>query len=147
MQKKIHDKINALDPKKRKTLFATGGIVGIIVVVLILILFIIMITTPQRSVANYCKVQKEEKTRLFKFPGSTYPSGVFDDSLSDVSQLVTSFDRLEKVAPPEIQPDIAILKSIYKKVQDDPSQLMAAALSGASADMNAKAWTKNNCKE
>ena len=101
---------------------------------------------PERSVAAYCTTFKDEKTRLSKLPGNTYPSGVFQDELSDASAFADAFGKLEKVAPNEIRPDVKTLQGIYKKMADDPSQAIAASLSGASAEQSVKKWNAEHCE-
>lgn len=119
-------------------------VVGIIIAVLVSIF--IIFGQPERSVASYCKVYEEEKARLAKLPGDTYPSGVFQDELSDAGAFADAFSKLEKVAPDEIRSDVKSLQGIYKKMADDPSQAIAAGLSGAGAEDSVKKWTANHCK-
>jgi hypothetical protein len=118
-------------------------VVGIIIAVLVSIF--IIFGQPERSIASYCKVYKEERSRLAKLPGDTYPSGVFQDELSDAGAFADAFSKLEKVAPDEIRPDVKTLQGIYKKMADDPSQAIAASLSGASAEESVKKWTVDQC--
>ncbi len=129
-------------PNQKKSRVIIGAAILLVIVAALLISQLI---APPRSVAAYCKVYKEEKTRLTTLPGTTWPSGVFDDSLSDASEFTKSFGRLEKVAPNEIRPDIATLQSIYQKMHDDPSQAIAASLSGISAETSVKSWTNSHC--
>lgn len=142
MDKKVDDKKKALDPKKRNLIVAL-----VLVVIGLLIFWFIQQAAPQRSVAAYCSTYKEEKARLAKLPGDTWPAGIFNDELSDAGEIATSVDRLEKVAPDEIRPDVATIRSIYQKIHDDPSQAIGASLSGVSAEQNVKDWTKNNCSD
>lgn len=120
-------------------------IIAVIVVGIIAALF--FLGQPERSVTAYCKAYAEEKARLAKLPGDTYPSGVFSDELSDASEFAKAFEKLEKVAPDEIRPDVKNLKGIYKKMADDPSQAIAASLSGASVEESVKKWTDSRCEE
>lgn len=118
-------------------------IVGIIIALIAVFFFM---QQPQRSVAAYCKVYTEEKARLSKLPGDTYPSGVFQDELSDASAFADAFGKLEKVAPDEVKSDVKTLQGIYRKMADDPSQAIAASLSGAGAEESVKDWTSRNCR-
>ncbi len=138
MEKKTTEKHKGVDPKKRNLVLVGVGII-------VLILLVAQFTTPKRSVAAYCDVYKEEKARLAKFPGDTWPSGVFNEALSDAGEFVTSFDRLEKVAPDDIKNDVETLRQLYKKMKDDPSSAIAASLSGAGAESSVKKWTKDHC--
>lgn len=134
------DKFKKQDSKKRAI---TIG--AVVVIAALIVLFIAQTITPGRSVASYCQVFKEEKTRLAKLPGDAWPSGVFNDSLSDAGEFATSFSKLEKVAPDEIRSDVAILQSLYKKIHEDPSQAISASLSGAAAEASVKTWTTSRC--
>ena len=111
-----------------------------------LVSIFIIFGQPERSVASYCKVYQEEEARLAKLPGDTYPSGVFQDELSDAGAFADAFSKLEKVAPDEIRPDVKSLQGVYKKMADDPSQAIAASLSGAGAEDSVKEWTGDHCK-
>lgn len=141
MQKETSDKVEQSDPKKRNIVIA-----GVALVIIVLIFVIVqLVSGPQRSVAAYCQTFKEEKARLAKLPGDTWPTGVFNEELSDAGEIAASFSKLEKVAPDDIRPDIATLQSIYQKIDSDPSQAISASLSGVSAETNVKDWAKNHC--
>jgi hypothetical protein len=140
MDKKTEDKT----PIHRSKRLAV--IVGIVILaVVLLVLLITQLAAPKRSVTAYCQTYKEEKTRLAKLPGNTWPSGVFNDAISDAGEFAASFGRLEKVAPDEIVPDVKTLRSVYQKIHDDPSQAIGASLSGTSADSAIKNWTNTHC--
>ena len=140
MDKKTDDKMPAHRSKRLATM------VGIVIlVVVLLVLLITQLAAPKRSVAAYCQTYNEEKARLAKLPGNTWPSGVFNDAISDAGEFAASFSRLEKVAPDEIAPDVKTLQSVYQKIHDDPSQAISASLSGTSAEASVKKWTAANC--
>lgn len=94
MHAKIQAKYQGLDPKQKKL----TAVAALIVVAFILFL-IFHAAAPQRSVAAYCDAFKQEKARIAKLPGDTWPSGVFNDSISDAGEFAKSFSRLDKVAP------------------------------------------------
>src|SRR5689334_10015659 len=71
--------------------------------------------------AAYCQTYKEEKARLAKRPGSSWPSSAFNDEVGDAGEFAVSFGRLESVAPEEIKGDITTLKAVYQKIHDGPS--------------------------
>lgn len=129
---------------KNKRPISVGAFIAIVI---ILVLIATTLSQPQRSVASFCKTFKEEKSRLSMLAGSTYPSGVFNKSVSDVGEFVISFDRLEKVAPDEIKGDVSMLKSVYQKIKDDPSNSISASLSGIGAENSVKKWAQNQCNE
>jgi hypothetical protein len=140
MEKKTEDK---KPTQKSKRLAVIVGVV--ILAIVLLVLLIGQLAAPKRSVAAYCQTYTEEKARLAKLPGDTWPSGVFNDAVSDAGEFAVSFARLEKVAPDEIAPDVRTLQGVYQKIHDDPSQAIGASLSGASADSSVKRWTQDRC--
>lgn len=101
----------------------------------------------ERSVENYCKVYSQEKERLSKLPGDTYPSGVFNDEISDAGEFAVSLGRLEKVAPDEISKDVEVLRKSYQVTDEDPSKAIAASLNAGSVDRSVKEWTTKNCQQ
>lgn len=142
MSEKPQSKPEPKKPQKKILIIALGvAIIGL------LIFWLVQQTAPQRSIAAYCQTHKEEKTRLAKLPGDTWPAGVFNDELSDASEIAKSVGRLEKVAPEEIRSDVATIQSIYQKIHEDPSQAIGASLSGVEAEANVKKWTSTNCTE
>jgi hypothetical protein len=141
MDKKTEDKPATKKPKQ------LAVIIGVVILaVVLLVLFISQLATPKRSVSAYCQTYKEEKARLAKLPGNTWPSGVFNDAVGDAGEFATSFGKLESVAPEEIHGDVTTLKSVYQKIHDDPSQAIGASLSGSSADSSLKKWTADHCR-
>jgi hypothetical protein len=142
MDKKTEDKPQAHKPHR---LIIIAG--AVILVIVLLVLLITQVAAPKRSVAAYCQTYKEEKARLTKLPGNSWPSGVFNDAVGDAGEFAASFAKLENVAPEEIRGDAATLKSVYQKIHDDPSQAISASLSGSSADTNLKKWTNDHCEE
>lgn len=140
MDKKTEDK---KPTQKSKRLAVIVGIV--VLAVVLLVLLISQLAAPKRSVTAYCQTYKDEKARLAKLPGDTWPSGVFNDAISDAGEFAASFGRLEKVAPDEIAPDVKTLQGVYQKIHDDPSQAISASLSGTGAEASVKSWTENNC--
>lgn len=123
-----------------------GLSIGAAVAVLLLLMIAVqLVQPPARSVNTYCKVYQSEKTRLATLPGNTWPSAVFDDSVSDAGQFVTSFNRLDKVAPPEIDPDVKTLAKSYKAVDDSPGQAFGVALGAMGAEDSVKTWTDSHC--
>ena len=140
MNKGLLAKAKGLNNKKRTV------IIGVAVVVLVLIVLLaVQMSSPKPSVAAYCKTYNSEKARLSKLPGDTWSSAVFNDSVSSAGELATSFDRLARVAPSDVKPDVVTLQKLYQKVNDDPSQAMSASLSGIGVENNVKTWTNTNC--
>lgn len=120
-------------------------IVATLLVVAILIALLFQIVKPDRSIASYCKVYKEEAAKLDKAQGDTYSVAVFSHSSNNPADFANAFSRLEQVAPNDIQPDVKTLKQLFEKIDNDPSQSMSASLSGLGAESSVKDWTVQNC--
>lgn len=149
----LSDIITGMDAKQDKaadkpTRPSRKVMVGAVVAMIVLLfgLLVNQLATPKRSVAEYCKVYKREKARLAKLPGDAYPSGVFDDSLSDANEFAVSFDNLQKSAPSDIRSDVKSLQDAYRKIADEPSQAISASLGGVSAENSVKQWTIAHCR-
>ncbi|HEX8762860.1 MAG TPA: hypothetical protein VF733_03830 [Candidatus Saccharimonadales bacterium] len=140
MDKKTDEKATARKPNKKLVILGV-----VIVAIVLLVLLITQLAAPKRSVTAYCQTYKEEKARIAKLPGNSWPSGVFNDAVGDAGEFATAFSKLENVAPEEIRGDVATLKSVYQKIDNDPSQAIGASLSGSSADTSLKNWTNSNC--
>ena len=122
------------------------GVVIFVVIVSVTILSFILIR-PERSVASYCKTYGQEKNWLaaLSVPNGAYPSATFDVSVNDASRLAESLKGLDRVAPKEIEPMVKTLQQLYQKVHDDPSQDLAASISGESIDNSLMSWTSLQC--
>lgn len=124
----MSEKISA-EPKPLKHTYRLWFVAGGLLLLAIAIAFIaVNLAKPKRSVAAYCTMHAQEKTRLATLPGDSWPSGVFDDSVGDAGEIANSLGRLEKVAPKELSPSLTDLQKLYQKIDDDPSQAIAAAM-------------------
>lgn len=126
--------------KKRNTLFLAGAVLGAALV-------IAQLNQPRRSVAAYCSVYGQEKTRLSPMSNNSnpYPSGVFDVTVADSAQIATSLGRLDRVAPTEIEPEVSSLQKLYQDIHNNPSHAVNDSLNGGSLDDSLKAWTQQQC--
>jgi len=136
--------INRVANLNRKTQLVTDIVVAVVILGGLLTLHI---TQPERSVTNYCKVYRQEKTRLRALSNdqNPYPSGVFDVSVADAGEVAQSLGKLERVAPPIVEPDIKTLQNLYQEIHEDPSKAIAASLSGGTIDDNVNGWTQSHC--
>ena len=142
MYKKLLAKLKVLNPKQRAIAAAS-----ILIIVALIVLAITQLATPKRSVAAYCKVYTEEKARISKLPGNTYPSLLFDHPQNDANEFAVSLGRLEKVAPDDIRPDITTLKSLYEKLHKDPSQMTSISFAADPVDTSLSKWTSQRCED
>lgn len=56
-----------------------------------------------------------------------------------------ALDNLDAVAPKDIEPDVKTLKQLFEKIDKDPSQALAASLSGVGAESDVADWTTQHC--
>ncbi|MGH7158357.1 MAG: hypothetical protein ACREGD_04815 [Candidatus Saccharimonadales bacterium] len=138
MYAKAVTKLKKLTPQQR---MIVGGLL-----VVILIGIFLLTRPPERSVAAYCKVYIEENAKLPHEGGDKHKAGVFTSSINDPGKFATAYSKLERVAPEEIRHDVKTLKSVFEKIDSDPSQTLNAGLSGLGASMEIEGWTKENCR-
>ncbi len=133
----------ALDSKKRSAMLLIGAVLGVALIVML----VMQLNRPERSVSAYCKIYAQEKARLGTMSNKSnpYPSGVFNVSVVDASQIATSLGKLDRVAPTEIEPVIGSLQKLYQDIHDNPSHAIANSLNGGSLDDSLKAWTQKHC--
>lgn len=128
---------------KNRTVLILSGLIGVVIVAALFFIFL----KPERSIASYCKIYKEEDAKLAKARGDTYGVAVFPKhSSSNATDFVNAFTRLEQAAPDDIQPDVKTLKQIFQKVENDTSQLLTASMSGLGAEESVTKWTKSHCE-
>lgn len=140
MDKKDTTRVKNLDPKKRNI-----AILATLLVVAVIVILLFQFMKPERSVASYCKVYKEENAKLANAQGDTYAVAVFSHQSSNPADFANAFSKLEQVAPNDIQPDVKTLKQLFQKIDSDPSQSMSASLSGLGAESSVKDWTDSHC--
>lgn len=134
--------VSKIKKHKKVALVVAGSVIALA----ILVFFAAKLLTLQASVANYCKVYKDEKARLAALPNGSYPSGVFDKDLSDANEFATSFGRMAAVAPSSIKPDTQSLQSIYATIHNNPADAISASLSGVAPEASVEQWIGTNCK-
>lgn len=135
----------ATSRKKRNILLIAGAMLGVVLVAVL----ITQVNQPERSVAAYCSVYRQEKARLSPMSNNSnpYPSGVFDVTVADAGQIAASLGRLDRVAPTEVEPEISSLQKLYQDIRDNPSHAIMNSLNGGSLDDSLKMWTQQHCTE
>ena len=142
MNQKLLSYLKIMDIKRYRAI----GIVIILVVVVIIATITLM--RPKRSVANYCKVYRQEKVQLGSAGGSTYEfsTTVFPNvSSNDAGYFVPAFSKLSAVAPAQIEPQVVAMKDVFEKMQSDPTQTLSLALNGLPAESAVTQWTQQHC--
>ena len=137
MKRKATNFIQSLTKRQRQ--------LGFVVFSVALLLGVIQFIPAQRSVGAYCKVYKQENAKLATATGNTYSVAVFSHSSSNPGDFTAAFNKLDRVAPDDIEQDVKNLKKIFETIERDPSQTMAASLSGISAESTVSKWTSERC--
>lgn len=140
MYSKAMSKLKKLKPQQRILL---GGLL----VLILLAIFFLFTRQPERSVEAYCKVYAEENAKLPHDGGDKHKAGIFTSSINDPGKFAVAYSKLEQVAPEEIRHGVKTLKSVFEKIDSDPSQTLSAGLSGLGASMEVENWTKGHCAQ
>lgn len=135
--------IKNISAKKRVVISA---VIGAMLLVIIIAVIQSILSQPTRSVAAFCSTYKEQNAILAKSRGNTYSVRPFTHSSSSPHDFVVALDKLESVAPQDIEPDVKTLKQIFEKIDQDPSQALSASISGLGAEENVANWTSRNCQ-
>ena len=126
---------------------------------------------PTRSVAQFCATYRSEKqsftSRYAGLGNQSHPSGaqVLTDlvlGLQSLGDVAVILDKLDKVAPPDIEPDVAAVRDSWKQMQGtlgdeasnafNPTGLVGAMLKGLLASLESNgswqrvgAYIQKNC--
>jgi capsular polysaccharide biosynthesis protein len=123
--KKDQDKYNPRLTKK---------LVIIIVTVLLLVaagIGLFFAIQPQRTVENFCRSAKEEKSN---FKANT-----------SYDKLLGSFRKLDAVAPEDIRSDTSLIVKGYDSIVSDPSKAVTSELGISSSQMRVNDYITKNC--
>ncbi len=136
------------DTAKKSIVKVNRGRIKLITVLLVfvaIISFTLNMHRPNADPATFCELYKQEKNRLSKLPGDSWPSGVFNMSIGDAGEFSRSFEKLEKVAPKDIAIDIQTLKKAYSTISKDPSMAINASIGASDADTYTAEYVKKSC--
>jgi len=110
------------------------NLVIIIIAVLIAVIIGLFIAMQlQRTVANFCKVAKEEKSTL----------------VGDVNyeKRLETYKKLEAVSPDDIRPDITTIRKGYEEIVKNPSNTLNTGFGMSGAENRRTAYIDANCKD
>lgn len=114
--------------KRNSILLACSGLV---VVILIIVVFLSI--QPERSIANFCQVAKQQKTIL----------------TTDVSydKRLEAYKRLEAVSPDDIRSDITTIRKGYESIVQNPSNTVSAGMGMSGAENRRTDYINKNCTD
>jgi hypothetical protein len=123
----FNNKYSTSLPKKRTLVIITT----LLFLAVIIGLFFAM--RPERSIASFCRVAKEEKPIL---TGDV-----------DYKKRLDSYKKLEAVSPNAIQSDITTIRKGYEQIVQDPSKTLSAGFGMSGAENRRTAYINSNCKD
>jgi len=92
-----------------------------------------IITQPERSVASFCKVAKENKSALLPNANN--------------EQRLSAYTKLEVVSPDEIRPDITAIKKGYESAVKDPANAFTTGLGIAASEGRRTEYLNKHCTD
>jgi hypothetical protein len=114
--------------RKQNILLTIGGLA---IVFLIVAVFLLM--QPERSVASFCSVAKEQKVAL--------------TSSVSYDKQVEAYKKLEAVSPDDIRSDITAIRKAYEQIVQNPSNTISAGLGVAGAENRRTDYITKNCTD
>ena len=115
--------------QKRVILLLIAAIVIALGIVITVMIF--RSTQPERSIANFCLVAKQQKTVL--------TTGVSYD------KRLEAYEKLEAVSPDDIQSDIATIRKGYESIVQNPSNTISAGMGMSGAENRRTDYITKNC--
>jgi hypothetical protein len=143
MYKKKLDKFKRLDRRKQSVVAGS-----VLLAIILVILLITNLSQPERSVTAYCKIYRQGITTLGHAGGEkyTYSTSVFPDASSNnPGDFIPTFDKLDSVAPTEIEPQVKAMRDTFTKMKDNPTQVVSLAFNGSPAEDAVTQWTQQHC--
>lgn len=126
---------NNLNTKKNKILSNKRLLVilGAILILAAVMIGLYFAMQPQRTVANFCRVAKEQKSIL----------------VGDVNyeKRLDAYKKLEVVSPDDIRPDITTIRKGYEEIVKSPSNTISTGLGMSGAENRRTDYINTNCKD
>lgn len=107
-------------------------------------LLVILLRPPARSVSAFCSELQTQNNNLTK-NGKTYNLGPVESSNDNMHDFATAYEKLDQVAPNDIEPSVNVLKKTAEKIDNDPTQSLSAGLSALGASDNVQSWVSSHC--
>lgn len=128
MENKLNSKKNPILSNKRVLVILAAAL--ILIAVIIGLYFAMQ---PQRTVANFCRVAKEQKSIL----------------VGDVNyeKRLDAYRKLEVVSPDDIRPDITTIRKGYEEIVKSPSNTISTGLGMSGAENRRTDYINTNCKD
>lgn len=123
----MKNKVNLKLAKKSLVIIAVVILLGLITV------WLFFAMQPQRTVANFCSVAKEEKPNFQA--GANY------------TVLLSAFKKLNAVAPDEIHSETSSVVDGYQSIVNDSSKTTTAELGMANPQLKISSYISKSCPD
>lgn len=116
-------------PSKHKLILISG----LLIIVLLTGAVAFLVMQPERSIASFCNVAKQEKATL----------------TGDVNykKRLEAYRRLEAVSPEDIKPDITTIRKGYEDIVKNPSSTLPVGLGMSGAESRRTIYINSTCKD
>lgn len=119
---------------QRNIVLLVLGVLAIFILGIAIIVMTINLTQPERSVASFCSVTKEQKSVLVT-------------GNENYEKRLEAYKKLEAVSPDEIQSDITIIRKGYESIVTNPSNIISAGLGMSGAENRRTDYITKNCTD
>lgn len=131
-QEKADDKKKFLT--QRNAVLLILGVLAILILGITIIVTTVNLTQPERSVASFCSVAKEQKSVLVT-------------GNEDYGKRLEAYKKLEAVSPDEIRSDITTIRKGYESIVANPSSTISAGLGMSGAENRRTDYITKNCSD
>lgn len=111
----------------------TALLVLSVLVAVFIIAGVLLIKQPERSVASFCSVAKQEKSILTTDAG--------------YEKRLEAYKKLEAVSPDDIRSDITTIRKGYESIVQNPSNTISAGLGMSGAENRRSDYITKNCPD
>ena len=108
-------------------------VIGVLVIIAVVVIAFLSMQ-PERSVANFCSVAKEQKSVLIT-------------GNEDYKKRLEAYKKLEAVSPDEIRSDITTIRKGYESIVANPSNTVSAGLGMSAAENRRTDYITKNCSD
>lgn len=125
--------------KKKQIIIASSVVLAVAIIASVILLW-----PPERSATAFCSELDRQNNALVT-SGKKYSLGPVYSSTEDMHAFAQAYDKLDRVAPSDIEPQVRTLKMTAEKIYNDPTQSLGAGLSALGASTDVQDWTTAHC--
>lgn len=126
--------IDSNKPTSLKKYTTVMAIISGLLLITLIIIVTVLLQQPERTVASFCRVAKEQKPILLT-------------SNDNYEKRLEAYKKLESVSPEEIRSDITTIRKGYESIVENPSNTISAGLGMSSAENRRTDYITKNCSD